>query len=308
MASRILVECGRLAIIAVVAVSCVAGSYGLVKLKIHAYLENHVSATTGPGHPGATGTPAPPTRARGTVDRPPPPLRHPARDTSGKEITGNLILLGTVTGKPETSFAIIKERISGIQKLYRPGHPIRNGILHEIFRDRVVILVGDKKIVLVARGESETGDGDAPARVNIKQRDLSLALEDVTRTLGQVKIRARDLGENGRGIEILNVAPESIYETLGLRPGDIVQAVNDIPIENPQLCETIHGQLTSLPVGLKLENLEAAPRALTGINPDAAGIGAEISSMVQRLQSGEAVVMKLRRNGRVHEIAFDMGR
>lgn len=65
-------------------------------------------------------------------------------------IKSNFALIGTVCSRKFDSYAVIMERATEKQKLYRIGEIFQNGIIWKINRDDIVILYDGKEIVLKA--------------------------------------------------------------------------------------------------------------------------------------------------------------
>ncbi len=72
----------------------------------------------------------------------------------------NLRLLGTITGQNISAYAIIEDRTTLRQKLYKKGDEIQNATVETIAREKVVLKVGDDFEIL----EIEKGRADVNAK------------------------------------------------------------------------------------------------------------------------------------------------
>lgn len=243
------------------------------------------------------------------ADPPSPPVSSASArpDDNGRieNAANRFRLVGTVTGNSETSMAIIEDRSSRSQGLFRLGDGIGGGVLNAILRDRVVIVFGDSKIVLMTeRGNGGNAD-DASGEIPLAVSEVDRALAALGRTFSQVRIRARTGAGPDRGVEIVDVAPGSIYDRMGIRSGDIVQAVNGTPIENPALFTRLHGQIRSLPLEISLETMdEAAPALLTAIDPGTEAVSREVANLAGRIRSGDPIALTIRRDGTAATLSY----
>ena len=76
------------------------------------------------------------------------PGSNPANDISSPISSLNLRLWGTITGNNINTYAIIEDMTSRQQKLYKKGDGIQNATVETIFREKVVIKVGETFEVL----------------------------------------------------------------------------------------------------------------------------------------------------------------
>jgi hypothetical protein len=89
-----------------------------------------------------------------------------------KKANLSLRLWGTITGGNINAYAIIEDTTTRKQKLYREGDGIQNATVKKIFRDNVVLSIGDKFEIL----KIETGRPD----VNAKDKYGATALIDAS--------------------------------------------------------------------------------------------------------------------------------
>lgn len=154
-----------------------------------------------------------------------------------------LRLWGTVTGDPETDYAVIEDSQTREQNLYRPGDPIQTATVKMVLREKVVLTVGGKDEVLEMEEERSNSPSRIPQRVlrrapTPRPQNITLnrsliedAVSDVSRIMTQVKIRP--YLQNGKPIGLLltDIKPGSIFNRMGLGNGDIITGVDGREIQ-----------------------------------------------------------------------------
>jgi len=88
------------------------------------------------------------------------PGSNSANDISSPISSLNLRLWGTITGNNINTYAIIEDMTTRKQKLYKQGDEIQNATVETIFREKVVLKVGDDFEIL----EMEAGQPDVDAK------------------------------------------------------------------------------------------------------------------------------------------------
>ena len=158
--------------------------------------------------------------------------------------TANLLLTGTIaTSDPKRGVAIISD--GGPAKVYSVGDNVGGASLHSVYLDRVILDRGGALETLLLprllgpgmRGAPVVrrtgGDPRTAAAVdNIRrmvQKDPGL-LDQVMRTVPSYDNAAGKL----RGFRAYPGANRQIFSTLGLKPGDLVTAINGTPLDDPQ--------------------------------------------------------------------------
>ena len=159
--------------------------------------------------------------------------------------TANLILAGTIaTQDPKHGVAIIAER-GNPSKVYAVGERVVGGAtLHSVYLDRVIldragaletlqlprqILASNRAPPALQRGADA---GTAAAVENIRrmvQQDPGI-LDQVMRTVPSYDNSAGKL----RGFRAYPGRNRQIFGKLGLKPGDLVTAINGTPLDDPQ--------------------------------------------------------------------------
>ena len=170
-----------------------------------------------------------------------------------------IALLGTVTGDKQTAVAVIEERDKRRQGLYRVGDSVQDAIVRMILRGKVVLRVGDKDEILTmeesssqrassSSTEKEGRASRAPRRgtsITVKRSDIEKSLEDINKLLSQARIRPHFTDGSADGLAFSNIKAGSIFKKMGLKNGDIVQGVDDRPIESPDDVLSLYEKLES---------------------------------------------------------------
>lgn len=172
-------------------------------------------------------------------------------------------LIGIVMGDREGVFAIVEERASKNQTLYRLHDYIPDlGEVSDIRRNGIVVRQGNlEELVELTLSEqplvSNPGVMSPPPAAAlptssmkkvIDRREVDHAMSDLPKLLTQA--RAVPYMVNGaiNGFRIDYMAPASFYEKIGIRTGDILQRVNGVEIRDP-------GTVLNLLQQLKNENV-----------------------------------------------------
>ncbi|HOC58755.1 MAG: PDZ domain-containing protein [Syntrophaceae bacterium] len=140
-------------------------------------------------------------------------------------------LRGTIAVDSSMGYAIVEEKGTGKQKLYRLGEMIGSAKLVRITRSEAVLRDGLNEYVMKIK---ETGQG-AAGRFG---KDISISRQVVTQGLGDLKTIMsqaiiRPFFSEGvqQGFVVSNIVPGSLYQKMGLENGDVVTDVNNKQLE-----------------------------------------------------------------------------
>ncbi|MCU7923255.1 MAG: type II secretion system protein GspC [Candidatus Thiodiazotropha sp. (ex Dulcina madagascariensis)] len=172
-------------------------------------------------------------------------------DKKAPETRLNLTLHGVFVGEESEKGAAIIGTSGSVQKYYKVGNAVMSGVtLQAVFEDRVVLLRNGQSEVLrfpkvsntasrtaprpKARAKSDFGPG--PRVSSTGGRDLSQYRDMLSKEplkifehIRFVPVRSR---EGMKGYRILPQKNRELYNQLGVRPSDLVTAVNGIPLAN----------------------------------------------------------------------------
>jgi general secretion pathway protein C len=165
-----------------------------------------------------------------------------------------IALLGTVAGNEQNAVAVIEEKKLKKQGLYRVGDSVEGALIKMILRGKVILRVGDKDEVLSMEEEdlSKTGDGRArpgasgeQTSIKVSRSDVEQSMQNINTLLSQVRISPHFKNGEADGLSISRIRPNSIFTKLGLRNGDVVQAIDQTPIQSPDDILSLYEKIKS---------------------------------------------------------------
>jgi general secretion pathway protein C len=172
----------------------------------------------------------------------------------------NLKLVAVNESSNGDKLAIIEDVKSQAQDVFSVSEKIfGGGKLVEIGPDSVKIDRGGRiEILALAEGGPSTSGGD-PSELN--QTDFSIADDEISSALANLpqllsQARAVPYFRNGTsiGMRLFAIKPESLYEKLGLKNGDIILSVNENSLSDPAQALKLFEQLkTERAINVKLE-------------------------------------------------------
>jgi len=179
-------------------------------------------------------------------------------------------LVGTGT-HPPAEYAVIENRHTRVQRLYRPGdHLITDAgeptplTIASIQQERVVVRRHGESFVLARAGSPDHTDTvvppsepprDAPRSRNvlvhrgrndeylIDRRDIDESLHDLTRVARQIRAIPNFVDGEPTGYRVFGIDSGSLFDRLGLRNGDVVRGVNTVALTDPARALALLGDL-----------------------------------------------------------------
>jgi len=168
--------------------------------------------------------------------------------------TANLVLAGTIATKdPRHGLAIISD--GGPSKLYLVGDNVGGAALHSVYLDRVILNRGGSLETLmlprqlpparapIVRQAPAAGARGNPSVENLRrmvQQDPAI-LSEIMRSVPSFDNKVGKL----RGFRIYPGRNRSAFNGLGLRPGDLVTAINGTTLDDPQRGQEIMATIES---------------------------------------------------------------
>jgi general secretion pathway protein C len=168
----------------------------------------------------------------------------------------DLSLIGTISGLGDRSYAIFSDK-AGKQDLFRVGEDVFGlGKLVKVGKDSVVIMSKGRRVELpfadMAVVNEVAPSGPSPASFARREGDSSYlidrrrvqqALERPDQLMTDARFIPHFVGGRQEGFVIREVKPGGIYQSLGLRNGDVVLRINEFTISSP---DTALQAITSL--------------------------------------------------------------
>jgi general secretion pathway protein C len=178
----------------------------------------------------------------------------PQSEDAARDSTANLVLAGTIaTQDPKHGLAIVAD--GGPAKVYSVGNNIGGATLYSVYMDHVILDRGGTletlklpRLVLggrpvVARRQGGADPTTAANLENVRrlvQEDPNI-LNEVMRAVPSYDNKAGKL----RGFRVYPGRNRSAFNGLGLRPGDLVTAINGTPLDDPQRGQEIFNTIQS---------------------------------------------------------------
>ncbi len=169
-------------------------------------------------------------------------------------------LIGTVDGSPDSTFAIIEDLVSKEQSLYHLNERIMKNVrITEIRRNRVRLAYNGGSELLQIQLDEERSATPPPAALpspltnsqntgNVPQgirqlasnqwvldrQEVSHNLDNLNQLLTQARVIPNFTDGKPDGFRLFAIIPESFYEKIGLKNGDVLQRVNGVEIKDPE--------------------------------------------------------------------------
>lgn len=173
--------------------------------------------------------------------------------------TLELRLVGIIVRDSGEALATIEEPRTGRQTFYRVGDTVGEARLLRILEDRAVLVVGGTEVELRLAGVPDSaapvpstvkapapppeGRGEAVRRARQAARAeshpqgappagnrLSMSRDELARLGSSADLAQYATPEGADGLRVGDIPPDSLLARLGLRPGDIVRAVDRRPV------------------------------------------------------------------------------
>jgi general secretion pathway protein C len=179
-------------------------------------------------------------------------------------------LKGTVACNSSFGFIFIEERDTHKQKLYRLGDNIGSAKLIKITRNTAILRSEGREITLKVKATLEgpllpNSPGSAtPRSMTLSKKTVNENLSDLKSIMSQAVVRPFLNEGVQEGLIISNIAPNSLYEKMGLQNGDIIIDVNN-------------------------KRMQSADNLLQTVN---------------LMQSGSSIAVNVKRNGKIETINY----
>lgn len=192
--------------------------------------------------------------------------------TSAPDTNLNLSLSGVIAADdPAIALAFIRVA-GGAEKSYFINEQVSGGaIVKEIYQDRV-ILSRNGRFETLRMPQKFSGivleDETSQKPLSGKQSNIiqpAVSTEEIQKYKQKLLsapnelaglIRQRPVRRNGKvaGYRLFPGSDRELFNRLGLKPGDIITAVNDLPLNDPTSAMALYGQLPSMSqLNIKLE-------------------------------------------------------
>lgn len=173
----------------------------------------------------------------------------------------DLMLLGTAVVSPRSSFVLVRRISSNEERVFRLGEKVFDlGVLWVVRKEAAELRSGNQITTLRTpaappdTGKSaEAGQSAAaviPTPVSsagiIDQRVLHEALDNIGQSMTDARLLPSMKDGKVEGFRLTEVKPQGIFNSLGLKNGDVLVSINDFMIDSPektiQVFMTLKGQ------------------------------------------------------------------
>lgn len=178
-----------------------------------------------------------------------------------------LILVGTVEGLGTSSFAIVEDRGTREQQVYRLNEVVKDGaILAKVERNQVVLQLGAREQILVIYSDGTqdvappssgavprttepagaSGGGIRQVQPNrwvLDKQEVTAALGNLSQLLTKARVIPNFTDGKPDGFKIFSIAPDSLYAKIGLQNGDVLQQINGVEVKDPENFMRVFQQL-----------------------------------------------------------------
>jgi general secretion pathway protein C len=160
-----------------------------------------------------------------------------------------LLLLGTATGSFRETFALVRHAAKQEERVFRLGDMVFDaGRLVQVTREQAFISVNGKKVELLtpmtppaAAGHAQPTTGQPGLAVAatgagsyvIDQRALNAALDNISQAMTDARLLPSQKDGKVEGFRASEVKPNGVFAMVGIKNGDVLQRLNDFPIDSP---------------------------------------------------------------------------
>lgn len=170
---------------------------------------------------------------------------------SATQTTSDLKLVGTISGDRRYSFAVFADK-EGRQEMIRLGNPVGAiGTLRQVYSDKVVIgkegrqteiaiaeivKIEEAQIAYQAQSAKATDFARQTGERSfvVDQKRIQHAIDNPNQIMTDARLLPNIVEGVQRGFVLREVRQGGIYQSLGLRDGDVLLRINEYNINNPE--------------------------------------------------------------------------
>jgi general secretion pathway protein C len=142
---------------------------------------------------------------------------------------------------------VIEDGATRKQALYRPGDTLQGAVIKAVLRQRVILTHNDKDQVLEmvvkneTRGPTQTAQAQPPGETQAETEPDSIVIDrttitentgDINELMKQVRVRPHFSQGKPDGLLVYGIQPDSLFQQMGLRNGDIITGVDGREIQS----------------------------------------------------------------------------
>ncbi len=167
----------------------------------------------------------------------------------------DLKLLGTIILEPQGAFAVIQEGRKKEQKRFQKGDTLQSALIKAVLRGKVILFYKGRDEVLLmepAKGSAAPTSPFPPSasltmqpseKTSLSRSLVDEALGNINKLMGDVRVRPHFSRGKPDGLLLYGIKKESLFQTMGLKNGDIIMGVDGKKIESVDDALTFYEQL-----------------------------------------------------------------
>lgn len=161
-----------------------------------------------------------------------------------------LMLLGTVVGSFRETFALVRHTTKQEERVFRLGDMVfDSGRLTDVGREKAYIVINNKKVELLTpmtppppptpHQSQPVATGIVPISHQgsgsyiIDQRALNAALDNPAQAMTDARLLPSQKDGRVEGFRASEVKPGGVFAMIGIKNGDVLQRLNDLPMDSP---------------------------------------------------------------------------
>ncbi len=175
---------------------------------------------------------------------------------------GGYLLVGTIAGPGGNSWAVLHEKGTRKQQVFRVRGNIDGGKILKVSRKQILIERNGKQETLSLSEEearplppvkeplppSPASKGEVVRKLSanrflVNREDVNAAVGDINQFMTQARLRPHFEMGKPAGYAVSEVVPGSLMEKLGLRNNDIIKKVNGLAVTQPEEVMQAYAQL-----------------------------------------------------------------
>lgn len=161
-----------------------------------------------------------------------------------------LMLLGTAVGSFRETFALVRHMTKQEERVFRLGDMVFDaGRLAEVGREKAYIIINNKKVELltpmtpppvavpqshpVSVGNVTAVSQQGAGSYMIDQRALNAALDNPAQAMTDARLLPSQKDGKVEGFRASEVKPNGLFSMIGIKNGDVILRLNDLPMDSP---------------------------------------------------------------------------
>lgn len=161
-----------------------------------------------------------------------------------------LMLLGTAVGSFRETFALVRHTTKQEERVFRLGEMVFDaGRLADVGREKAFIVINNRKVELLTPMTPPAAVATQPPPVAannpvavarqgggsyiIDQRALNAALDSPAQAMSDARLLPSQKDGKVEGFRASEVKPNGVFSMIGIKNGDVILRLNDLPMDSP---------------------------------------------------------------------------